>query len=319
MQYDKVNPFMLKKDKYLFFDIFHKNNEIILICPKYSNHIINIIIINNGKRLKLKKKIINKWPHIFILVYEFITNIKQNIIIVKYKNKNKKYNLFHNVTEMNKLLTLTTLMKNDYKLINIFYDYYINQGVEYFYIYYNGKINNNIKKYYDKPKIKLIEWNYQYWSHHIYKNTKTKFNHAQHGQMHHALYKYGKNCSEYMIFNDLDEYMYIPNNKLIDVISKKEYDVYGFCNYWSTTINNKIPPTFPNKFNISDKIKYSDRAKSIYDTNIVSLVNAHIGEKFNKSDVTMNNNYMLFHFYNWSGKKRNYIKNKEIKNIYIIN
>ena len=52
----EINSFKLEKYRYLFFDIFLKNNELILIIPVYSKDISfidNIIIINN----KLKKTI----------------------------------------------------------------------------------------------------------------------------------------------------------------------------------------------------------------------------------------------------------------------
>ena len=55
-------------------------------------------------------------------------------------------------------------------------------------------------------------------------------------EIHHALYKYGKDNYKYMIFNDLDEYFFIPNIKLIDYIkSKSNVTVFGFKNIWAET------------------------------------------------------------------------------------
>ena len=47
--------------------------------------------------------------------------------------------------------------------------------------------------------------------------------HAQPGQMHHALYKYGKNNYNYMIFCDLDEYIFIPNKTIKEYIFENKH------------------------------------------------------------------------------------------------
>ena len=36
--YDNINNFYITNNKYLFFDIFHKDNEIFLICPLYTTN-----------------------------------------------------------------------------------------------------------------------------------------------------------------------------------------------------------------------------------------------------------------------------------------
>ena len=35
-KFDEINSFKLSENKYLFLDIFCKNNELILICPVYN-------------------------------------------------------------------------------------------------------------------------------------------------------------------------------------------------------------------------------------------------------------------------------------------
>ena len=83
---------------------------------------------------------------------------------------------------------------------------------------YNGLLNDKIKEIFNYDDVTLIEWDFRYWNDkekHKYKR------HAQAEQIHHALYKYGKDNYKYMIFNDLDEYFFIPNIKLIDYIKSK--------------------------------------------------------------------------------------------------
>ena len=70
-------------------------------------------------------------------------------------------------------------------------------------MYYNGKITDEIKKYYNKDDITLIEWDYIYWKSGMYSR-----HYAQLGQIHDAIYRFGKDRFEYMLFCDLDEYIY---------------------------------------------------------------------------------------------------------------
>nr|QBK89086.1 MAG: glycosyltransferase family 92 [Mimivirus LCMiAC02] len=319
LKYSDINSFKLSKDKFLFFDIFYKNNEVILICPVYNRsfpYLNKIQIKHDNNILKIKKKIVRIGPGpIVILVFDIVSNdlqsskkfstesTKKNQIFefeVICKNITKKYTLYHASPSKTKMLTLTTLFKYDYKLINIFYDYYKKQGVEYFYLYYNGKLTDDIINLYNKPDIKLIEWDFKYWS-----NCRFPYNHhAQMGQLHHAMYKYGKNEAEYMIFNDLDEYMYIPNKRLIELVSDKKYDTYGFCNYWSNTLDNKTPSEFPNKFKIGNKIKFGNRSKCIHKLDTIDSVGIHIGRDYSISNPKKDCNYMLFHFCKWGKRFR---------------
>ena len=84
-------------------------------------------------------------------------------------------------------LTITTCFKDDYELFPMWYDYYTKQGVEFFYMYYNGKITDEIKELFDKPNVILHEWDFNYWSPYAH-----RLHYAQMGQLQHALHKYGK-------------------------------------------------------------------------------------------------------------------------------
>ena len=167
-------------------------------------------------------------------------------------------------------------------------------------MYYNGIITNEIKNIMDKDDVTLIEWNYQYW------NTNCKYeHHAQPGQMHHAIYRYGKDINNYMIFCDLDEYLYIPEYTLKNfIMSNSDVDVFGFCNRWSKTIDGNLPSDFPNNFLTSEKLPKFDRSKNIYKLNSITTVDIHGYEnKYNKVPI-ITKNFDMFHFYNWSQKDR---------------
>jgi hypothetical protein len=202
-------------------------------------------------------------------------------------------------------LTITTLFKNDYNLFPLFYEYYKKQGVEHFYMYYNGVITSEIKELFNKSDVTLIEWNFKYFL------TGCKYLHcAQLGQMHDALYKYGKFNSKYMIFCDLDEYLNVNNNTLKTFIFQNpQIKTFGFCNLWSKTLDNKIPHTFPNEIIIGDKFAYGIRSKNIYKTDDFTTIGIHSARCICENDLTPGDksitNLNMFHFYNWSQKDRN--------------
>jgi hypothetical protein len=169
--------------------------------------------------------------------------------------------------------------------------------VQHFYLYYNGllrDLDQNTKDFCaNKADITLIEWNYRYWNP---KNYMVR-HHAQMGQMHHALYKYGKQNSKYMIFCDFDEYMKV-NIKLIDLI-KSGKELYGFRNVWSNTLDNKIPKEIPNKILTGGVVcPWGHRSKNVIRTDAIDLMAVHEPRNFDNSRDADKNNVM-FHFYSW--------------------
>lgn len=305
-------PNSLLDYKLLYFDIFLKNYELFLIVPVYNsdvNFIKKIKIISNGVNLTLKRKLlkINLEP-IIILVYSF--NSDNNNIILKYDNIVKHYNLEHIKTTKIYKLTLTTLFLDDYYLFNTFYNYYKNQGVEHFYMYYNNKIDENVKNYFKgKNDVTLIEWNFKYWNDELCGHTFK--HHAQIGQIHHAIHKYGKDISEYMIFCDLDEFMFCPYTKLINKINSK-YNSYVFYNIHSESLDNSKLVDLPNRFRIGNKyLTYC--TKCIHKLDSIDTICIHFRSYFMLYIITKlylfrdYNNY-LFHFYSIGSKNKRKFK-----------
>ena len=309
-QREKINDFHLIDYKYLFFDIFYKNNKIYLILPLYDTPYLKDDIelkINNNKIQVTTEYIKDEIEPTHIIIYDYKTELSEIEITVKYKDKTNNYKLEHINTNINTTkneLSLTTLFKDDYIFFPLFYKYYKKQGVTQFYMYYNGIPTPEIKQVFDLNDVTLIEWNYQYW------NTNCKYeHHAQTGQMHHAIYRYGKDIHNYMIFCDIDEYLYIPDTTLKKfIINNNEIDVFGFCNIWSNTLDNKIPTELPNKFYISDKIPYNKRSKNIYKMNSINTIGIHFGSNYNKTPI-INTNFSMFHFYNWTNNIKRDVNN----------
>ena len=293
---------LIINDIILFFNIFLKDGELYLICPiNKETELISkeLTIVYNDKELLLKREIIkDKYEPTQVLIYDFpLNDFDEYNVLVKYNDISKSFALKNIFSKKQYKLTLTTLFKTDFNLINIFYDYYKKQGVEHFYLYYNDEITDNIKTLCNKNDITLIQWNYQYWNN----NAKYSRHYAQLGQMHDAIYRFGKNMCDYMIFCDLDEYMYVENKKLINLIEDNKVDTFGFRNIWANTLDNKWSPTFPSTFKIGDKFRYRTRSKCIHNMDTVEHIGIHFGTKFNKADL-IKSDYDMYHFHNWGGE-----------------
>lgn len=306
------NSFSLEGGNVLFFNIFIKNNLIYLITPIHKTNIAynTIRIEYNNKELKLKEVIEKKeYEATQILIYDFPFDNKQKYdISVTYNEIVKHYELENSKMTKNKKLTLTTLFKTDYKLNEIFYDYYKKQGVEHFYMYYNGKINNEIKNYYNKSDITLIEWDFKYWN----TNSAHSKHYAQLGQIHDAIYRFGKNNTEYMIFCDLDEYIYNEKSKLIDLIKNTSVDTFGCINIFSSTLDGSLPNQFPTEFKIGEEWGYKKRSKCIHKMDSIIYINIHYGQKYNKK-INLNTDCKMYHFHTWGGEHiRSYPTDKGI-------
>lgn len=108
-----------------------------------------------------------------------------------------------------------------------------------------------------------------------------------------------------MIFNDLDEYLYIPDQKIIDFIkANPEIDTFGFHNIWSITVDKNIPDTFPNTI-ITDtkKIHYGRRSKNIHNLDSIKTIGIHVSSQYNINPKHIHG-LDMYHFYNWTRRNR---------------
>jgi hypothetical protein len=276
-----TNHATIKDDKgrTMIFDMFVKNKELILIGSSPTPYIAidKVSVSINDNELKLNKVLSNDVPTESYRVFFFDCNYTDSDlqVTVNYDNvcKTIVLNNINSEIQNEYKLTITTCFKGDYNLFPMWYDYYTKQGVEHFYMYYNGILTDAIKGILNKPNVTLHEWCFEYWS--KYHN---RLHCAQLGQMHHALYKYGKNSSEYMIYCDLDEYLYLHKGTILDKInSDDKFDEIQFRNCFCKRMDNTIPECFPMKFYIENNVKllYDDRAKCLYNISKTNVLQIH--------------------------------------------
>ena len=321
--YHKINSFKLSQNKYLFFDIFCKNNELILICPVYNaktrDKYYEDIKVSNT--IPHSGKIFKKIEHepIVVIIYDLsptdTTTTTTVTTTVTFQGKSQSYNLLHNKTTKDKFLTHTTLCKDDHHLFNMFKDYYTNQGVEHFYIYYNSSQPPPTQHIPPTQHTTIITWDFPYWN-----NTNSPHDfkhHAQMGQMHHALYKYGKQCTEYMIYCDLDEILHIhdhPHAKTIkEYIKLREFETFAFNHVWAQTLEKEIPKQIPATFFTGNfnEYAYGIKSKCIHKTDRILTMGIHTGNHYNMKNRHIETKHCyMFHFRHWNHT----IGNIDVKN-----
>jgi hypothetical protein len=252
----------------------------------------------------------NQYEPILVYIYDyFVGDTSKSIeLTIEYKNIIKTYELEHIITsEIPNNLTLSTLFKDDYKLFPFFYDYYKTQGVSHFYMYYNGKITPEIQKYFEGNDVTLIEWDYIYWN--DMSSSKNKYqHHAQLGQIHHSIYRYGKDINDYMIFCDFDEYLRIPNHTLLNFVNNyPNIDIIGFRNKWAETVehfDNSKPNMFPSKLLTSNPFRYGERSKNIYKLSSINTISIHFGHTYTKTNLVGYTDFFMYQFYKWTNSER---------------
>ena len=313
-----INSFHINSFQYLFFDMFYKNNKLYLILPIYADPIYADPIYSDPIQIKINntllhltdKKVNDSGEPAMVYIYDCHNVYHKECqndyieVTVIFNNITRKYSLQHIKTERKIDLALTTLFKDDYNIFPIFYDYYTKQGVSHFFMYYNGVSTPKIKQVLLRfPNVTLIDWNFQYWT----KTCKYE-HHAQPAQLNHALYRYGKDICEYMIFCDLDEYLYIPKCSLKEkVLANKEIDTFGFCNKWAKTLDNKTITAFPRSFLCTPgSYNYKVRSKNIHKVDSLNIIGIHAAHEYdiNIKEPKLLINFIMFHFYNWSKPKR---------------
>jgi hypothetical protein len=203
-------------------------------------------------------------------------------------------------------IAITTLFKDDHHLFPLYYHYYKRQGIDHFYMYYNGKLNNlpqpALQTFQEHPDdVTLIEWDFPYWNH-----PQAKYKHnAQMGQIHDALHRYGKDSYDYMIFCDFDEYMYFEYTRIRDVVHQyPDIDVFAFSNMWAETLDRTTPSTdnpiqFPTIIDTSDeKLYYGDRSKNILKLQTTeNTIGIH---KITHPHLYYAYNLTMYQFYTWT-------------------
>ena len=246
-------------------------NKIVIIIL---NNIINNVKINgNTDDIKMKlynfsihKDIYNDYNIIESALHDYKPD--QNIEL---SVNNSIYNIKlvdSTYTKKHQLVAMTMIKNENNFLIKSYVNYYTQLGIEHFFIYYNGILNNVELPTLDN--VTYIEWNYVYWL-----NNKHC---AQIMAMTDFLY-WAKSFSEYILFNDIDEYIDWKNTdiSLKDYIINNNMQCYSFMNRFIKLTNPIFDELICDRINKKqyDKVyinyEHGYRSKCIIKTDIDSI------------------------------------------------
>jgi len=309
-RYDMVNRINNYNNEEFIYDIFARNGEIMIIAENRDIDKLKTYLL--GVLLKENNTILIR-DNLVLLIYKINEKtIKDIPIRIEYNDLIVELTLYHIFLETpNQYIASTTQFKFDYYLLPLYINYYLNQGIDHIYLYYNGKLNelNISQDILTNKNITIIEWDYSY-------TKQDGKQYSQMAQMQHAYFKYANIFYKFILLNDLDEYIVTENNtKLVDYVKKNEsYDGIVFHNVWADTVNGEIPCMnseckLPIQlYRSKNPIKYDDnngRTKIIYKSNIMkgyievhtAWQNSFINEKPN---LLVNKNNFFYHFKGWS-------------------
>jgi hypothetical protein len=277
-------------------NIFYTKDIIYIICNTNNTHLgfkVDDIVVGH---LHLFTKTLPQQP---INLYQLKnTSTKENIKITTILNNTEYYiHLTKNnlIREQKELISIMTLFKSDYNLIPAYIKHYKALGIKYFYFYYNYSYTKfiqleNITEILHSINIDkditctFMEWNYDYWL-----NKRRSIHNAQSPAMTDMYYK-SRYLSQYILFNDLDEYVYFEDkdvNKFDKLISKYHgIDVFQFKMYWATY----VPKNTINHDNL--KISYNDFIESFDIGNFVCIKNQKPKAYLQKSKILLKTNLL---------------------------
>lgn len=228
------------------YDIFHNdNNKLIIIMPSEC-HPPHIEYINSKSNLKFKLHIC---PHNHTYIYELLSETKyiENVqLLINDKIVDVKVNKY---PEFKDKMIMSTIVLNEDKYIRQWIEFHLNIGVSHFIIYDNSKETgkSNLKKilsdFIEKEIVVLIKWGYPY------RLPKSGIS-GQTTQQNHSIYAFRN--SKYIGLFDIDEYINMQNNTNIEIFLDSLITKFkvNTNNIGSFRILNK---TFTNPDNLSTK------------------------------------------------------------------
>uniref|UniRef100_A0A6C0DLZ5 Glycosyltransferase family 92 protein n=1 Tax=viral metagenome TaxID=1070528 RepID=A0A6C0DLZ5_9ZZZZ len=272
------------------YDVFIKNNQIYLISTHINYGDLEVVItVNNIQLNEFSNKDNNEPLRYFYgpLPQSNVLTIKINNILYR-KIKVEKIEQYTTVEKKNRL-AFATLFKDDYKFIEKMVNHYRKQGVDCFYLYYNGSILPN--DLFQGPDIIYKTWDIQpyFWKNTSFEhNAQTSF--LQMFQLKHF------DDNEYVILADLDEFIipYKNASTLLERIETLKKDVVKVRNHWAQMNGSII------KYN-SDNIGPEKRVKCIYKGSYTKPIYIHTPRDFNCYD---DNDLRMLHVINFRHPER---------------
>lgn len=279
-------------------DIFiTEKNELYLITdyiPTKDEHNYDITCELNGVQTMLKLVTMAKAPQC-VGVHKCQVDGTSEVNVVF---NGHKYTV-ERIKQPHHYLSLCTLFKDDYDLVPQWIDYYTRRGVEHFYLYYNGTLEELYRKApffkeFSPDIVTLKAWPYIYWK-------APGVHAAQPPAMHSGLYR---SNTDWLGFFDLDEYVNHCDIKLyLSSLNRNNTSSVVFDNSWAKMSHKNVHNTPI----IRNKQKEPRRSKFIINTDNVIGCGVHRERKI-RAGKQVFSHVIFFHFYDWSGRRNDVSK-----------
>ena len=241
----------------------------------------------------------------------------------KFKVELEQFTINKKSVSMNEItISAMTLFQNDYPLLKRWIKYYIEKGVQLFFLYYNAMCIPSFRESVDfllktvlaeNPNIQvhITQWNFKYW---MNDGLPDKHHHAQTMAINDSLHIL-KNFSKYTLYNDLDEYFLLKDNKTFEnLISENPLvDVFVFKNHFCKMNNELISYNeFDSKFNLSNVIlgNYwdSQREKNLIKLDFINVMGVHKEyNRFSNQNIVTRCFGEFLHITNFKEKDREFL------------
>jgi hypothetical protein len=248
--YDKINPWIVENGVELLYDIFARNNQLILIQAAYwtsEQYGQDITVICNGKTLQPNAQESAGSKKARVVIYDVEDTILH--LRLEHGHRAKELTVINPSVRKDHTLTLSAILNTP--MDPAWVDYYQAQGVDEIILYFNGRPEDMTKKIIpdqvrNNPIVRILNWNYRFRSPDVDLDTGEDIGpmpyprsglQGQMAKILHTYYKYiniGR-CNHY-IQADVDEYLHCRSSTLKNLILDNPYaDELQFRNSFFVT------------------------------------------------------------------------------------
>lgn len=204
------------------------------------------------------------------------------------------------------VFALATLFKDDYSQIETCYRYYKDQGVERFFLFYNGRLGQVAGSLFSAPEIVYGEWPFLYWLDGVGPHRR---HHAQTMFLTMVRYRFLSHCS-YLALVDLDEFLGVRGGRPMtvrDYVERMDCEALSARCHWSEVrkpgIGTRIALADLQSLWMNPNSEGDQRMKTIYRGDFRGLPDVHIPKLPDRSDIS--EELVLHHLVNTGHRRQN--------------
>jgi len=303
----------------LVFDAFIQKCQLYLVSTFYNNFPMkfekqfSIEVNDDQKATFVEEKAKNEYEPSRIVIYQLPKLESQNYYDVRIsftlneKSESVYWKIFPDLFCKSNLMA-ATLFKDDHQLITLYRNYYKSQGVENFVFYYNGDIKDVESKLPSHSDITYGSWNFPYWD----KDNGNHIHLAQTAFLTMIRDRYSNVC-EFMILNDLDEFISHDTKSLISYLQDQTFQCLIVPNCFSTLKQKSNDEEGKQIEIIHDQnhlgYGWGLRNKCIYSEQYKDLVGIHLPK--NMKNATECKELVMYHIMN--SDRAHWVKNPHPK------